>query len=139
MTSRHATLSGKMLDVVKVLVTTTRSLVDLQMFQTDQVCADSVNFCRHPIDITLIEVNSRYLNHYLDPNWWKPKPNHAPFLQKKLGSEFRCVKTKLFKDVYNSSGVVWPKSDPDIKITCRPWITVISNGISPNKKVLNCI
>ena len=123
----------EMLQVCKILQSSTRLLVLFESIPADNTHVDTVNVADYPLSEALLKPNTRHRGRHLDAQWRDSETDHAVFLEEKLLRKLRGIESELPEDVHHPGGIRRASGDPDVDVPRRSRIPVVSDGIAADQ------
>jgi len=130
-------LSFERLQVIQVFGATARGLVFLQVFETNQVDAQSVKLDPGAAGEAVGKRDTRYGGKNLDLQRRLAEANDPIVLQEHLWLELRHVKAKILQDLNQLAGVLIGNCYADVECAGGARVAAIRHGVAADEKILN--
>ncbi len=126
-----------MFKIVQILMPSSRLLVYAEMPKRNQIYRKSVDDGAPSILEASGEGNTVNFIENFNPNRRDTHPDDIPRVLKKVSREIRAAHPKLANDIDHLMRVAGGYCDPDIQVGRRSRISIITDGISPDEKIVN--
>jgi len=129
----------ELLQVCEVLVSAGGLLVELKVFEIDQVGRDAVNGIVNSFLVALGEIDAGDSGRDFYSHRWQAQPNDLPWLQEQFRRQVGRIEAEVFERRDDFVGVVGVDRDPQVHVGRGAGITVVAYGVPADEEVLNAV
>ena len=129
----------KMVEILQILVPSTRLLVDFEILKADKIHRESLDLNGFTPAVAIPKRNAGGARNDFDAD----RRNTHPYNLVRFKKERFCHALSSYAERTECSGcllcVVFTDSNPDIQVSCRAGVSMVADSISANDEILNLL